>query len=697
MENQYFWSVVVEPNWVQVALWTISEQKARVISVSKGANWDSEKDVLEIVDEEFSEASALLPDSAPEPDAAVFGVSPSWVSDGQIKKERISVIREISKNLSLKPRGFVVLSEAIAHEIKVSEGAPLSAIVVGINTKDIDVTLFKLGQISGSVQVARSTSLPDDLVEALARFESRDALPSRILLYGGDDKELEEYKQVLTTADFLKSGHENVKFLHMPYIEFVPAQKRMVAVSLAGASEMESVGAVSGPGDNLPAEEDANVKDAQGQVSAQDLGFVLGGGASPEADQPPRSGVQLSGLFSRIRPPNIRSLLPVPLSLPTLGGRGRLVAIPAILFVILFAALLLFWWFVPRAEVSIFVSPRRLENTAEVVFDEGVDEADFAGRVLPARKVSTTIEGQKTASATGSKTVGERAVGTVTLRNGTSQDTELPAGTVLTGPSGLTFTLDSEVTIEAAVSPTEPGSIDASVTADEFGAEYNLASGESFSVSNFPKSEMDGIVAEDLTGGSSREIVSVSQSDLDNLDESLRGELTEKAESELTGEVVGAEILLRDTTATNITGADFSHRAGDEASTVELVMELEVTGVVVLKDLVRELAQSVLSEQIPEGFVLRSEQVETDFSLVNEKDGVWTFGVQVIANLLPSVDPGEVARKIAGKNKEEAEEALKDIPGYKGAEASVGPKFLGLFRNIPRNTNNISIEVIAER
>src|SRR3972149_8871191 len=132
MEKEYYWSIIIEEGFLQAAIWTIEEGVVEVISASSVFAWENEESLIEVSDKALSVAVDNFPEDAKEPSKTVFGVPPSWVMDGQIKKEVLDKIRQICAKLSLSPSGFVVLPESVAHWIKIEEGSPLTGVVVGV-------------------------------------------------------------------------------------------------------------------------------------------------------------------------------------------------------------------------------------------------------------------------------------------------------------------------------------------------------------------------------------------------------------------------------------------------------------------------------------------------------------------------------------------------------------------------------------
>jgi len=693
--DKYYWSLILEPDSLSVSIWTILQRRVQVVFQSKDFAYTNPDDLIKVTNEAMSEAANGLPDDQDEPDATVFGVSPSWVSEGAIKKEYLEDIRMLCTKLSLSPSGFVVLPEAIAHYIKFSEGAPLNGVILGINKSSIDLTLVKLGNISGTVTVGRSTSFVDDVIEGLSRFGSRDNLPTRFLLYGGDEDHLKELSQNLVAEDWNEKA-SSLKFLHVPKVEIFDYKKKAEAVSLAGASEIEEVEGLQKP--LLEGQEggDQNVVDPQTTVTPGDVGFVLGGDVSQMGSQPQSSSVpdesgtlpkKTGRRFSKIKfaLPKLSFKLPR-LSSPFGFGGGLKKYIVIFFSFVLIVGGIFAWIYLPKADVTLFVSTQTLREEVEVVLRG----------TIPADEKTVTVNGQKTASATGKKTVGDKARGQVTIRNGTAVEIEVESGTLLAGPNNLQFVLSETVEVAAASSPSTPGSETIEIEASEIGSEYNLSKGETFVVGNYPKSEVDAVVQEDLSGGSSREIVAVSESDLEDLEDNLISELKDQAASQLEQDLSSEQMLIRETIEVDDSSSDFNRQVGDEADSVSLEMELRLRALVVGRSELASYANSLLAEEVPSGFVLLDSQIKYEFENGDKSDEGWMFDLVITANLLPEIKPDQLSAEIAGKSPEAAQAYLGTVSGLTRSNIRISPQLPGPLLRVPFRSSQISVEVVAD-
>ncbi|RLC32035.1 hypothetical protein DRH13_02230 [Candidatus Woesebacteria bacterium] len=719
---EYYWALVVEPEWVQAGIWEIVENKARVIAVSPSAAWASEEELVSACDTVLSAAVSSFPEDAKEPSKTVFGVSSTWVSEGQIKTEYLKTLKKICADLSLAPVGFVVLPEVMAHLIKAEEGSPLSGVVLGVGSQNIELSIFKLGNLVGTANIARSVSVVDDVAEGLTRFADGNNLPSRFLLYDRKEGELEATKQALLKANW--SDYKKIKFLHTPKIEVITPKRKVHAVSLAGASEIADVSSLETKGEKKKEEKDSSKPDSavmtESPAKPEDVGFMVGQDVSAqkheaatdviekttsveeqkkqvqkESQQPKgfKSNFVL-GIFRKMKLSVVSLLAKTPKI--KMGGK-KTFALGGGLLLLLVIIGFISWWFLPKATVTIYVSPKKLDEKMTIFVDPDAANSNLVKGILPGDIIKTTVSGERTTPTSGTKTVGEKAKGSVTIQNGTAQSLKLPAGTFLYSAADIKFELAAEASVSAAVSPSSPGTDTVEVVAIGIGAEYNLAKDESFSVGNYPKAEVDAVAISDFSGGSSRQISAVSEEDMDDLEDDLIEELLEEAKNELTEEISEDQYFIEESMEATPSTKSFGSKVGDEADNLKLSLSLEVTSLVVENLALSDFAKEVLKDKIPSGYVLREDQVDMSFELEEEDEEVYELIVYMEINLLPEMKPDEIIKEIVGKNISHAKDYLTSIAGFTRAEINLKPPLPGWFGTLPHVEKNIEVELAAER
>jgi len=724
-----YWSLVIEPGWVQAGIWNIREEKVNFVCYSPSVAWESEEELISSSDTALSSCIQKLPEEEEDPSDVVFGLPGFWTGDGNIKDEYLIKIKKICSDLSLKPAGFVILSEAIAHYVKINEGSPLTAVVIGVYKENIEVVVFRLGKMVGSTLVARSVSISDDVVEALSRLSTNENFPSRFVLFDSKEGDLEEIRQSLINTDW--DGFENLKLLHTPKVESISPEKKVIATSLAGGLELANVDKMEVPEDVVEdksknkefEEEPAELTEVK-DIGAEDVGFVLGEDVTkvsenveekvdgeeiqenlPMQKEPIKPKVtfmsKIKKTVNAIFSPLFAKLKRNPSDEKTLasevkkGGfwNKKLIIIPASVIFLLFVGGFFYWWYVPKAVVRIFVSPRKLEETVAIKVKEGAVGVDLASNVIPGKLESEDVKGEKTTSTTGTKTVGERAKGEVTIYRSGSE-LKLDAGTVLSTSGGLEFTLDDDATI-ASGSASSPGTTKVKVSADKIGAEYNLAADESFIVGNYPSSDLEAKNESSFSGGSSKEISVVSEDDQKKLEDELTQELIEKGIGKIKSNLSPDKYVVDESVETEILDRTYDKKLGDEATNLKLSLSLKVSVLVIDKKDLIDLARNILQNKVAEDYTLQDDQIKVKFDLLENDGKEHNLNAKFIANLLPKVDIDKIRKEISGKYPEIAKSYLSKVEGFEKIEVVRKPSLPGKLGTLPRIPKNISIEVEA--
>ena len=726
-DEEYFWSLIIEPGWVQAGVWRISENKVQIISISPNSAWELDEELTSSIDACLSSAVQDFPDEVTVPTKTVFGVNSSWVKEGQIKEEYLEKIKKICSELSLTPVGFVVLPEAVANFFKSEEGSPLNAIILGISKESLEISLFRLGNLVGIAQVARSVSIVDDVTEGLTRFISNEAFPSRIILYNGREGELEEIRQDLIKANWEDYG--KIKFLHVPKIELLDSQRKVYAVSLAVVAPVKRE--FQEPTKLVTEEQDLeNIAPTDANMTPSDFGFSLDEDVvkekkeetkpmekmpeeaptedelppaqqipkeeEKEADEVVKSKKKRFAFLKKFRFGLLDRIKTFKKPRVNFSFAAKSLTAAIFFFILLIGAGIAFWWFYPKADVEIFVSTKKLDDKITVFVDPSIGSPDFEKNFLPGEVVEQSVSGDKTSSTTGTKTVGDKATGEITIYRAGSE-INLASGTLVHGPGELDFTLDSDIAV-ASGTPSTPGKTNAKVTAADIGAQYNLASNSTFNIGNYSSGDMDAKNDAAFSGGSSREINVVSKDDQQNLLDQLTSELEEKAQQDLEQKLDVGKILIKDSIESKVDKSDFNHKVDDEASSLKLNLTLNISGVAVDKNSLIEMAKNSLSSRVPQGFTLKSEGITTDFEFKGESDGTYKVDVLVKADLLPQIDPDGVVKNITGKYPDVAQDYLtQNIPGFVRAVIKFNkPRFPGRLGTLPRVSKHIEVSISAE-
>jgi len=730
-KKEYFFALEIDVDRVKSAIWTIEEDKTKLVSLGDSFYWEGEEKLLEVIDDSLSSAIEKFDSQkeGDEPKKIIFGLSTDWIKENKIASEKLEILKKISKKLDLSPLGFIVIPEGVVHWLKKVEGVPPTAVLVGLSEKKISVTLVDLGKILGTNLVVRSGNVGADLAEGLSRFERDIAFPARVLIYDGEEN-LEEVRQQLINYPW---QDQKASFLHLPRVEILSADFDIKAIALASASQMADVKDVEflkeeeEIKDKKESEEIEEKKEVEQEevkeISKEDkegltqiFGFIKGKDIKEERIEPqlPKSvyeglvpgppleaeekkqfqfkipRVQLGWLkrfdFSSFFS-SFRSLL---------GNKSGLILTLSVgVLVIIFITLSLLYWYLPKASITLFVKPQTLEKELLVGLDTSLSTPNKEELLLPAQEIETTVIGSKTKETTGTKLVGEKSIGEVTIKNNTSQVRIFDQGTKIYGPNDLIFILDEEVSVssEGEEGWGIPGKSVVSVTAEEFGSESNLASGSEFSIANCDEDEFIASNESSFSGGTSREIQAVSENDQDDLLTELKEELKQKGLSQLYNELGMQDKLVEESIDLEILEEDYSGKIGQESNQISLDLELNITALNFNEEDFEELIKEEIMSSIPSDFDYDSSQTQTSFELEDIEDGVYIFEAQFKADLVPKFDLETIKNNLVGKKPAIGKTYLNNLINVESFEARITPRLPDRIATFPRLEKRINIEV----
>ncbi|MCJ7804453.1 baseplate J/gp47 family protein, partial [Patescibacteria group bacterium] len=570
--------------------------------------------------------------------------------------------------------------------------------------------------------------------------------PARILLYDHEEK-LEEARQELINWPW---SDEKVNFLHLPKVEILSADFDIKSIVLASASQIaevkgmkETVAApVVQPAETEeaseekeevaevpePETEEAKPEETEKKEPENLFGFVKNQDISqlspqepPELPTPPKKEFleevpsepeeklklgfkpkfdyfqnKLS-FFKRLNPGAFLGSFR-----ETLSHRGLAVfLLTGAVLLVLLAGLWSLYWFLPKANIVLTVKPKILEKDFVIKLDPSLTIADKENLILPASEIQTTVEGEKEANTTGTKLVGEKAKGKVTIYNRTSQGKTLPAGAEISGPENLKFTLNEGVTVASESAGSDyvkiPGKADVEVTAVVIGSEGNLATGSEFSISNLAKSDFVAKNESSFSEGSSREVQVVAKADEDKLLTELQEELEEKALNDLKAKLTSGQKLVEESLVSQVVEKTFDKKVDDEADKVKLKLQIEITALSFQEDEFKQLAEIEIRNLVPSDFDY--DPAKTEIKLEPETSslkGVFTFQARFKADLVPKLDLEEIKKNLLGKKPVIGKTYLSNLPNVTSFEAQISPKLPESIATFPRLLKRINLEIETE-
>lgn len=353
----------------------------------------------------------------------------------------------------------------------------------------------------------------------------------------------------------------------------------------------------------------------------------------------------------------------------------------------------------PAADVTIKTDTENINATVKFTSSPTTVELDQENSIVPAvTKELKKSEGQK-APATGQKNVGQKATGSVTLKNCTNKDGDIviPANTPVTA-NGLSFVTDESVTLpqsiltggsKTCITPTRK----VDVVAQNAGDNYNLSERD-YTVSGFAGVQAEG---SDMEGGTNQIIKIVSQGDIDNLRQKIIDSFTNGAKEELKQQLLAESLIaLEDTFNVGqpvaISSPDVNTEAGEV--TVNVTMNFTMQGL--KEEHITPLIDKAMADDIDSERQKISNYglAEAIFQIGERKpNNDVSYTLQTIAVAGPEIDENALKQQIAGKKEGEAENIIKSHPGVKEASVNYRPFWV---TKAPKKISkvNITIETI---
>lgn len=759
---EYFLALLLRDETVSVVVLSETGGKLHIVTQqTKQLTTPLEQIETEVLLDTLDKAITTVESALPEGSAlnkTVFGLKETWVEDAHIKKEYLAILKKVSDELELKPIGFLVFSEAISHLLQEEEGAPVSAILVELGKLTTTVALIRGGKVTETHSAPNEPHPAHTIEKILAGITSVEILPSRILLFASEESGKTSHTLLAhkwnTDLPFLHVPQ--IKVLSQGF------DIKAVLVGTAaqlGFTADETYTHVPSTDDSLLTEQPTTPTIPEGKqdktiatdnFTAADFGFMTDQdiaktnpetvaksygttkdeygtlnqviGEIPEevkeettgqldhTESLPGDGMLLTKgikqffgkIFSKKKktayiPPVVEDTILKPTSPRSKKALNKLFIILPILGVA-FVAGVIFYIFKEKATVTIAVSAKTEDQTEAVTFAANEGNNFDSGQVSGST-TTLTEDGTLQAQATGTKAVGDKAKGTVTMYNPDDTSKTISAGTTITSSNGLKFTTDKDVTIASAsgdiFSGTKPGTTDTTVTASDIGTDYNLPSGTKFAVGS--SSTVAAKNSNAFSGGTKKNVTVVSKDDQSKLLDQLTKNLQQKAQTDMNSQGSGDKVLLPVFTSNKVSKKSFDKQVGDQASNVTLTESSSFQGITYAKQDLQDYANQLMKNKISQDMQLADNGVTAEVSDAKQKsDTQITATVKISAKTYPKLDKNQIAQTIKGESFEKAQNFLNNLPQVAHSEIALHPNIFFLPKMLPRSESNITVVVTDE-
>lgn len=343
----------------------------------------------------------------------------------------------------------------------------------------------------------------------------------------------------------------------------------------------------------------------------------------------------------------------------------------------------------PKAEIRLVAKKAAWEYQDKLLVDKA--GAEVVGQVFSKEQNQSF-----SFPATGSKKGDQKATGVITIYNAYGGESQyLVATTRFMTPDGKIFRLNKGVTVPGAKTvggKLVPSSIDAAVTADKSGVEYNIGPVARFSIPGFQGTPRhDGFYGESknaMTGGAAGEISFATPEDIAKGKQLAREQMRKQLETFLLAQIDSEFRVVPSSTQFAVLKENPIEGIADGKFSIFLDARADVMAFRE-KDAISVLTAKAQKELGPEyalqDYDLSFQPASVDFQ--NQKASV---PVQFKGNFAYAIDASRFVSQAAGKREADLRTLIEGMPAVQGATVKLWPFYVF---SVPSKENRIKVVI----
>lgn len=346
---------------------------------------------------------------------------------------------------------------------------------------------------------------------------------------------------------------------------------------------------------------------------------------------------------------------------------------------------LLIWAFVfaPRATVTISAKTSNVNIERTLALNPALQTSDPGKFTLKPNvqqlKKAVAAEFQ----ATGTKDIGERAKGSITIRNCDNSDGfTLPAGTQFTAGSGQVFAADQSVVVpkftgsanSCTLAGNNSGKASVNVTAADIGEGYNVQP-QGYSFNGSIPGSVDALGGA-MGGGSKQTVKVVSQADVDKAKGQLGSQNADAAKAELKKQFTDNSIIIEESYSAEQAAPSVSPAVGEQATVAKLTVETTYSYVGVSRDDIKTILNSAINDTLKDKSdqqMYSTGETSIVFQTFEKQGAAFTARMSTTGQIGPKIDTQQLAKQLAGKRFGEIQAIVNQITGVNNVDISFSP------------------------
>jgi len=582
-----------------------------------------------------------------------------------IKKTNLSIIKDLVKKLEMKALGYIECYEAVSGLIEAKEEMPLTAILIEFDQSNLGLFVYRNGKLIFNKITERTANLINDLTGSLNEFNGKSLLPARIIIYDSVDLNNE-------SSEILEHKWSNDLFIQLPRVDIIKEDEMITAL-------------VSVFKDQLKISQ--NIKVHEEEEKKQVMGFVINGEIQRENKLP---------VVELPRPKEIvregKKAFSFKVNLDFFKTKASII----IGLIIILTALFLDLRFFHKASLKLYYDSQTVEKETKILANiNSKDRSD-----VPIFVASVSADFTENKPTTGKKEIGEKAKGEVSIHNFDDKEKILAKNTVIEA-QGIKFSLDNEVKVASSSLAADgsvklPGKTKGSITAIEIGPEANLAKGQRFKIDDLSISIYFAINDSQLSGGTRKEIRTVSKKDLQDLQDLILKK-AKSQKNDKSGQILSKDdYLIKDLTQVNLTNLKYSKETGEEGDTVSLQAKADTKYYSMKDNDLREFILKELKQTVNLNYDIDKARIIYSLDKLELNNDKITMSFKARTKTIKNIAKEELKNDIYTKDRNEAENIIKSKYQMDQINITIQDPLVIFKNRLPFFKGNISLDVLSK-
>lgn len=417
----------------------------------------------------------------------------------------------------------------------------------------------------------------------------------------------------------------------------------------------------------------------------------------------PAAQSKAENLSALIAPQTSEQTIKMPEVVPYRRIKYRYIFVPLITALLVGAVFV--FYILPHAEVTVIPRTEPITRDLEIQVEAARGIPDIQNLSIPGKKISEELTEAKTYPSTGTKNVGERASGFVTVYNFSKSSLILKKATTRLEAGGKRYYFlqdvgsirptarigaDLEVDPTSLIDPVPIGAVDS-------GEQFNLPAGARFEIYNevfgHQPNVLYAINGNPIAGGTSKQVKIVSGGDVETARGDLQKTLADTLREKIKAKLSASSRLAENSYRADVLEENISKPVGAEAEQFEFRQKVRITALTYSQQDARDLIVGRTVRLLPDNKFLPAQQKEdvtAQFVSLDLAGGVGTLKAHFESEVRYQINTDVLSRSLLGKTPAQVKEILLARPEVQDVQVTLSPFWVN---TVPRFSSKVLVKV----